>query len=202
MLRCSTDGNKPDVSLEDASLIRQMFSLFHGSEQKNAQLPPDRKVQPASPAVRAKLMGLLKRSLVAANSFPDNLQVQFPALTVWCLSLLLRWLSILGSVVRIARTCQGDAKETGSRDLICGTIRYARLVSALQAIFACVFEARGTLRLKHSGMEFAVWTFKHASQEPLERAAKPALQGLLMLLDNGGMPSILQPHTWYLLWDH
>lgn len=41
------------------------------------------------------------------------------------------------------------------------------------------------LRLKHSGMEFAVWTFKHASAEPLERAAKPALQGLLMLLDNG-----------------
>ena len=61
------------------------------------------------------------------------------------------------------------------------------LVSALQAIFACVFEVRGTLRLKHSGMEFAVWTFKHASQEPLERAAKPALQGLLMLLDNGAL---------------
>ena len=54
-----------------------------------------------------------------------------------------------------------------------------------------MFEARGTLRLKHSGMEFAVWTFKHASQEPLERAAKPALQGLLMLLDNGEMPRIL-----------
>ncbi len=56
---------------------------------------------------------------------------------------------------------------------------------ALQAIFAWIFEVRGTLRLKHSGMEFAVWTFKHASQEPLERASKPALQGLLMLLDNG-----------------
>ena len=55
----------------------------------------------------------------------------------------------------------------------------------MQAIFACVFETHGTLRLKHSGMEFAVWTFKHAAQEPLERAAKPALQGLLMLLENG-----------------
>jgi proteasome component ECM29 len=61
--------------------------------------------------------------------------------------------------------------------------------ATLQAIFACVFEARSTLRLKHAGMEFAVWTFKHAAQEPLDRAAKPALQGLLMLLDNGaGFP--------------
>lgn len=65
------------------------------------------------------------------------------------------------------------------------TIIYLDYLPVLQAIFACVFEARGTLRLKHSGMEFAVWTFKHASQEPLERAAKPALQGLLMLLDDG-----------------
>ena len=42
-------------------------------------------------------------------------------------------------------------------------------------------------------MEFAVWTFKHAAQEPLERAAKPALQGLLMLLENGmSSPTVLQ----------
>ncbi|CAK0785632.1 hypothetical protein CVIRNUC_008843 [Coccomyxa viridis] len=124
--RCSTDGNKPDISLEDAELIKAMFSLFHGSGQKGAQLPAEQMVQPASAAVRARLMSLLKRSLAAANAFPDN----------------------------------------------------------LQAIFACVFETHGTLRLKHSGMEFAVWTFKHAAQEPLERAAKPALQGLLMLLEN------------------
>jgi len=58
-------------------------------------------------------------------------------------------------------------------------------ICVLQAIFACVFEACGTLKLKHSGMEFAVWTFKHAASEPLAQAAKPALQGLLMLLDNG-----------------
>jgi hypothetical protein len=63
--------------------------------------------------------------------------------------------------------------------------------AALQAIFACVFEARSTLRLKHAGMEFAVWVFKHSAQKPLERAAKPALQGLLMLLDNGGgLPAV------------
>ena len=52
-----------------------MFFLFHGSEQKGTQLSPEKKVQPASPAVRARLMSLLKRSLAAANSFPDNLQV-------------------------------------------------------------------------------------------------------------------------------
>ena len=73
--RCSTDGNKPDVSLEDAELIKAMFSLFHGSGQKGAQLPAEQTVQPASAAVRARLMSLLKRSLAAANAFPDNLQV-------------------------------------------------------------------------------------------------------------------------------
>ena len=52
-----------------------MFSLFHGAGQKDAQLPAERAAQPASPAVRAKLMSLLKRSLAAANAFPDNLQV-------------------------------------------------------------------------------------------------------------------------------
>ena len=73
--RCSTDGNKPEVSLEDAELIKTMFHLFHGSGQKDAQLPAEKTVQPASPAVRARLMSLLKRSLAAANAFPDNLQV-------------------------------------------------------------------------------------------------------------------------------
>ena len=73
--RCSTDGNKPDVSLEDAELIEAMFSLFHGSGQKGAQLPAEQTAQPASAAVRARLMSLLKRSLAAANAFPDNLQV-------------------------------------------------------------------------------------------------------------------------------
>ena len=73
--RCSTDGNKPDVSLENAELIEAMFSLFHGSGQKGAQLPAEQTVQPASAAVRARVMSLLKRSLAAANAFPDNLQV-------------------------------------------------------------------------------------------------------------------------------
>lgn len=38
-----------------------------------------------------------------------------------------------------------------------------------------------------------MWVFKHAAQEPLEHAAKPALQGLLMLLDNGATSSLCIP---------
>ena len=52
-----------------------MFALFHGTNEHTAGAPPDKKVQPASPAVRYRLMSLLKRSLLAANSFPANLQV-------------------------------------------------------------------------------------------------------------------------------
>ena len=167
-----------------------MFSLFHGSEQKNAQLPPDRKVQPASPAVRARLMSLLKRSLVAANSFPDNLQVK-PA--IWVDLLLV---SFCLSIAYRALQCKaGDSRVNIGSTSYKGTWENCTAIT-LQAIFACVFEVRGTLRLKHSGMEFAVWVFKHAAQEPLEHAAKPALQGLLMLLDNGATPTLCTPLVW------
>lgn len=76
--------------------------MFHGSEQKNAQLPPDRKVLPASPAVRARLMSLLKRSLVAANSFPDNLQVQPAAGIALCSHILPTLASTLHLLVSLA----------------------------------------------------------------------------------------------------
>lgn len=54
-----------------------------------------------------------------------------------------------------------------------------------QVIFACVYGKQKTLRLQQAGMEFAVWTFKHASPERLAPVAPSVLAGLLTLLDEG-----------------
>jgi len=50
---------------------------------------------------------------------------------------------------------------------------------------ACVYGEHTTMRLKQLGMEFAVWMFKHASQEQLKPMAPDVLEGLLSLLDEG-----------------
>ena len=62
--------------------MKGIFALFQGTDEQSAGVPPDKKVQPASPAVRYRLMSLLKRSLLAASSFPANLQVCL-RLIVW-----------------------------------------------------------------------------------------------------------------------
>ncbi len=64
---------RPAVNLEDAGLIRRMFALFHGAP---AVADPERAVQPASPALRVRLMALFCRSAAAAKIFPDNLHVR------------------------------------------------------------------------------------------------------------------------------
>ena len=71
--RCATDGMRPAVDLEDSGLIRRMLQLFHGSPAAAAEA--ERRVQPASAGLRARLVSLFCRSISAANAFPENLQV-------------------------------------------------------------------------------------------------------------------------------
>lgn len=71
--RCTTDGARPPVDLEDAALGQRLFRLFHGSPATSAAAGDA--VEPASPAVRVRLMGLFSKSIAAANAFPANLQV-------------------------------------------------------------------------------------------------------------------------------
>ena len=54
-----------------------------------------------------------------------------------------------------------------------------------QVIFACVYGAATTGRLKQAGMEFAMWVFRHSSDEQLAPMGPAMLQGLLRLLDSG-----------------
>ncbi|CAM6051034.1 unnamed protein product [Sphagnum compactum] len=55
--------------------------------------------------------------------------------------------------------------------------------STLQCVFDCIYGAGTTVRLKQAGMEFAVWIFKHASDEQLKPMAPIILASLIKLLD-------------------
>jgi proteasome component ECM29 len=85
----------------------------------------EQRVAPAGPNLKAKLMSVFTRSIVAANAFP----------------------------------------------------------STLQCVFDCIYGPETTMKLKHAGMEFAVWIFKHASDDQLKPMAQIILNGLVKLLD-------------------
>ncbi|CAK9863286.1 unnamed protein product, partial [Sphagnum jensenii] len=55
--------------------------------------------------------------------------------------------------------------------------------STLQCVFDCIYGTGTTVRLKQAGMEFAVWIFKHASDEQLKPMAPIILASLIKLLD-------------------
>ncbi|XP_024395125.1 LOW QUALITY PROTEIN: uncharacterized protein [Physcomitrium patens] len=111
------------ANLEDPSLIKRLFAIFQGSSISGET--PEQKVAPAGPNLKARLMSVFTRSIVAANAFP----------------------------------------------------------STLQCVFDCIYGPGTTMKLKHAGMEFAVWIFKHASDDQLKPMAQIILSGLLKLLD-------------------
>ena len=49
----------------------------------------------------------------------------------------------------------------------------------------CLYGGDTTARLKQLGMEFAVWTFKHATEANLTSVAAFTFKQLLSLLDEG-----------------
>eukprot|EP00899_Mesostigma_viride_P010697 jgi/Mesvir1/19629/Mv09917-RA.4 len=57
--------------------------------------------------------------------------------------------------------------------------------STLHPIFDCIYGANTTPRLKQMGMEFAVWTFKHARDDQLQLLAPIVLDGMIKLLKSG-----------------
>ena len=76
MIRCSTDGHRPPVDLEDAALVARLFALFHGTPDSAPGVPPAERATPAGPALQARLMGMFTRSVAAANAFPAVLQAR------------------------------------------------------------------------------------------------------------------------------
>lgn len=66
---CHVDAHKGDLDVEDRELISQLFGLFLGN--------PSQGVGPASPRLKSKILGLLSKSLTAADYFPQNIEVGF-----------------------------------------------------------------------------------------------------------------------------
>ena len=73
--RCATEGMRPPVDLEDAALLRRMFALFHGTPPNAQDVSVEKRIMPASPAIRARLVSMFSRSIAAASMFPANLRV-------------------------------------------------------------------------------------------------------------------------------
>lgn len=154
--RTGVDSPKPAVDLEAAAVVLPLFALFLGgpgavcdggllrgglgTEQHPeaaagaaaALAPGGEDVrEPASAALRGRILGLLCKSLAAASVFPQ----------------------------------------------------------AVDAIAACLWGSGGPStgpRLRQQGMEWAVWTFRHAAPERLAPLAPQLLQACLRLLDDGG----------------
>ena len=73
--RCGLDSPKPAVDLEQQALVDALIRLFLGSSPQATALPPNSRVLPAGPGLRARILGLLCKSKAAADSFPATLQV-------------------------------------------------------------------------------------------------------------------------------
>ncbi|XP_054792203.1 uncharacterized protein LOC129297885 [Prosopis cineraria] len=64
------------VNLDDQNLINRLFLLFNGTVGVE-NVDPESRVNPGSPALKAKLMSVFCRSIAAANTFPSTLQCIF-----------------------------------------------------------------------------------------------------------------------------
>lgn len=90
---CALDSVKPAVNLEDPVLAAALFSLFHGNSGEttlDSSVPADRRRAPAGPGLRSRLVGLMCRSVAAANRFPAVVQVRGSREPPWLWTTLAR----------------------------------------------------------------------------------------------------------------
>ncbi|KAK9169652.1 hypothetical protein Syun_001792 [Stephania yunnanensis] len=64
------------ANLEDMTLIKRLFLLFIGTIGVE-NIPPESRVNPVNMSMKARLMSVFCRSIVATNSFPSTLQCIF-----------------------------------------------------------------------------------------------------------------------------
>jgi len=157
--RCGVDSSKPVVDLEDTTLLESLFRLFLGShpEGTTPSSAPATAATTASEGQPGAAAGTAAGQSAGGAASTAGATVTEPAgqaLQLRLLSLFTRSLAAANAFPR-----------------------------SVQVIFACVYGKQKTLRLQQAGMEFAVWTFKHASPERLAPVAPSVLAGLLTLLD-------------------
>ena len=75
--RCTWETNRPSVNLEDPATVAKLYRAFLGGAES---VPARSRALPASPALKMRLVGLMCRSVAAANAFPSTVQTIFTCL--------------------------------------------------------------------------------------------------------------------------
>ena len=75
--RCVWDTNRPTVDLEDVAIVSKLYRAFLGDPES---VPIESRANPASPALKLRLIALMCRSVAAANAFPHTVQAIFTGL--------------------------------------------------------------------------------------------------------------------------
>lgn len=75
--RCTWETNRPSVNLEDPAMVAKLYRAFLGGAES---VPARSRALPASPALKMRLVGLMCRSVAAANAFPSTVQTIFTCL--------------------------------------------------------------------------------------------------------------------------
>ena len=75
--RCVWETNRPSVNLEDPATVAKLYRAFLGGAES---VPARSRALPASPALKMRLVGLMCRSVAAANAFPLTVQTIFTCL--------------------------------------------------------------------------------------------------------------------------
>ena len=75
--RCVWDTNRPTVDLEDGAIVSKLYRAFLGDPES---VPIESRANPASPALKLRLIALMCRSVAAANAFPHTVQAIFTGL--------------------------------------------------------------------------------------------------------------------------
>lgn len=70
---CKIELSDTEVDLEDGALINNIYGLILG---QLADCQVNEKRKPVSIALKSKLINALYRSILAANTFPQNLNVK------------------------------------------------------------------------------------------------------------------------------
>lgn len=77
---CTFEGPRPAVDLDNnPAVLKDLFTLFLGTSgpgpSLDASKKPGQRAEPASAAVRSRILALLCRSIPAAGMFPQTLLV-------------------------------------------------------------------------------------------------------------------------------
>lgn len=184
--RCTLDGIKPSIDLEDSELLTRFFELIAGSGQ---DVTPAEKRPVAEAALRMRLLRICCKSVKAANMMPRTLEVLCrhnitSCRDVHCSGHRLHNLSSRRSYCHHAHN--DVHTDTGARAVTLyrlsqRSVTRRPIFFLLQAIIAGLERTR-VASVKLAACEFVVWVLRHADDGAMAAMAKPAYDRVIASL--------------------